>query len=246
MPHSLFGKALTIYRSAIGDHNLQVAATLTGLAYAAVWKSDYPLAEHYEREALSIFQQTVSRNHPDNAVALAILGYILTQRDKFAEAEQVLNEALQIERTVFGADNQRIAATEADFGVLYDREGDSIRAIAATETALQITRERRGSGHYLTGYYLDALANLFLSANNLPAAEADAREALAIYAKALPARHLYIASTHQLLGEVLLRRGSAGRMRKRSCALALDMNVATGGRRIAGVQRAAKRVWGGR
>jgi tetratricopeptide (TPR) repeat protein len=224
----LFGKALSIYRNAIGDHNLQVAATLNGLAYAAVWKSDYALAEHYEREALSIFQQTVSRNHPDNAVALAILGSILTQRDKYAEAEQVLNEALQIERTVFGADNQRIAATEADLGVLYDREGDSVRAIAATQTALQITRERRGSGHYLTGYYLDALANLFLSANNLPAAEADAREALAIYAKVLPPRHLYIASTHQLLGEVLLRRGSAAAA-ETELRTALEMNVALAG-----------------
>ncbi len=193
----------------------------------------------------SIFQQTVSRNHPDNAVALAILGNILTQRDKFAEAEQVLNEALQIERTVFGADNQRIAATEADLGVLYDREGDSIRAIAATQTALQITRDRRGSAHYLTGYYLDALANLFLSANNLPAAEADAREALAIYAKALPARHLYIASTHQLLGEVLLRRGSAGGGRS-GAARGARHECRRSRARIAGVRRAAKRVWAGR
>ena len=224
----LFGKALNIYRNATGDHNLQVAATLNGLADAAVWASDYPLAERYEREALSIFQQTVSRNHPDNAVALAILGSILTQRGKFAEAEQVLNEALQIERTVFGADNQRIAATEADLGVLYEREGDISRAIAATQTALKITRDRGGSSHYLTGYYLDALGNLYLSANDLPAAEADAREALAIYAQSLPARHLYIASTHQLLGEVLLRRGSLASA-EAELRTALDMNLGLAG-----------------
>jgi eukaryotic-like serine/threonine-protein kinase len=204
----LFGKALNIYRSAIGSQNLQVAATLNGLADAAVWKSDYPLAEHYEREALSIFQETVSRNHPDNAVALATLGSILTQRGKYVEAEQMLNEALQIERSVFGADNPRIVATEADLGTLYDREGDTARAIAATQIAYQITRDRLGSNHYLTGYYLDALANLFMKANDLPTAEADARQALAVYAQALPARHLYVASTHQLLGEVLLRRES--------------------------------------
>ena len=224
----LFGNALNIYRNATGDHNLQVAATLNGLADAAVWASDYPLAERYEREALSIFQQTVSRNHPDNAVALAILGSILTQRGKFAEAEQVLNEALQIERTVFGADNQRIAATEADLGVLYEREGDISRAIAATQTALKITRDRGGSSHYLTGYYLDALGNLYLSANDLPAAEADAREALAIYAQSLPARHLYIASTHQLLGEVLLRRGSLAAA-EAELRTALDMNLGLAG-----------------
>src|ERR1700693_5855520 len=37
----LFGKALGIYRSAMGNQNLQVAATLNGLASAAVWTSDY-------------------------------------------------------------------------------------------------------------------------------------------------------------------------------------------------------------
>jgi tetratricopeptide (TPR) repeat protein len=202
----LFGKALNIYRSVIGNQNVQVASTLNGLASTAVWMDDYPLAEHYQREALSIFQATVSRNHPDNAIALATLGYILIQRGKYAEAEQVLNEALQIERNVFGAGNQRIAAIEADFGLLYDREGDMTRAVAATQAALKITRDRLGAGHYMVGYYLDALANLYLKANDLPAAETDARQALAVYTLSLPARHLYVASTHQLLGEVLLRR----------------------------------------
>jgi tetratricopeptide (TPR) repeat protein len=204
----LFGKALAIYRGAIGNQNLQVAATLNGLATAAVWMSDYPLAEHYQREALGIFQATVSRNHPDNAVALATLGYILTQRDKYAEAEQDLNEALQIERSVFGADNQRTAAIEADLGILYNREGDMVRAVAATKSALKITRDQLGANHYRVGYYLDALATLYLKTNDLATAETDAREALAVYALALPARHLYVASTHQVLGEVLLRRGS--------------------------------------
>ena len=224
----LFGKALNIYRVTIGNQNLQVAATLNGLADAAVWMSDYPLAEHYERESLSIFQATVSRNHPDNAAALATLGTILTQRGKYAEAEQVLNEALQIEHIVFGTDNQRIAAIDADLGTLYDREGDTSRAIAATQTALKITRDRLGSSHYMVGYYLDALSNLFLKANDLPTAEAAARQALAVYAQALPARHLYLASTHQLLGEVLLRRGSPAAA-EAELRTALDMNMGLAG-----------------
>jgi tetratricopeptide (TPR) repeat protein len=224
----LFGKALDIYRKAIGNQNLQVAGALNGLASAANWMSDYPLAEHYEREALAIFQETVSRNHPDHAIALATLGSILTQRGKYAEAEQVLNEALQIERTVFGPDNPRIAAIEADLGILYDREGDLTRAITATETALKVTRERHGANHYAVGYYLDALANLFLKANDLPAAEADARQALAVYAKALPLRHLYVASTHELLGQILLRRGSLAGAEEELRA-ALDMNIALAG-----------------
>jgi eukaryotic-like serine/threonine-protein kinase len=224
----LFGKALNIYRTTLGNQNLQVAGTLNGLASTAVWMDDYPLAEHYQREALSIFQATVSRNHPDNAVALATLGYILTQREKYEEAEQVLNEALQIERNVFGVDSPRIAQIEADFGILYDREGDLTRAIAATQSALKITGDRLGPSHYMVGYYLDALANLFLKANDLPTAETDARRALAVYAQALPARHLYVASTHQLLGEVLLRRGSMAAA-EAELRTALDINVGLAG-----------------
>jgi serine/threonine protein kinase/tetratricopeptide (TPR) repeat protein len=224
----LFGKALNIYRGAIGEQNLPVAATLNGLATAAVWVSDYPLAEHYQREALGIFQATVSRNHPDNAVALATLGYILTQREKFQEAERVLNEALQIERNVFGADTPRIAQIEADLGILYDKEGDLPRAIAATQNALKITRDRLSPNHYMAGYYLDALANLYLKSNDLPTAEKDARQALEVYAQALPARHLYVATTTQLLGEVLLRRGFPAAAETQLRA-ALDMNVSLEG-----------------
>src|ERR1700722_3640205 len=224
----LFGKALNIYRNTIGNQNLQVAATLNGLADAAVWMSDYPLAEHYEREALSIFQETVSRNHPDNAVALATLGSVLTQRGKYAEAEQVLNEALQIERNVFGTDNPRIATVEEDFGILYDREGDMTRAVAATQAALRITRDRLGANHFMVGYYLDALANLYLKAGDLATAETDARQALAVYAQALPPRHLYVASTHQLLGEVLLRRGALAAA-EAELRTASDMNAGLAG-----------------
>jgi eukaryotic-like serine/threonine-protein kinase len=224
----LFGDALGMYRRTIGNQNLQVATTLNGLADAAVWMNDYPLAEHYEREALGIFQETVSRNHPDNAIALATLGSILTQRQKYVEAEQVLTEALQIEKNVFGADNPRIAAIDADLGILYERQGDLPRAIAATQSALKIARERFPANHYMVGYYLDALGHRYLQANDLANAEADARQALAVYAQSLPAHHLYVASGHQLLGEVLLRRGSLSAA-EAELRTAFDMNLSLAG-----------------
>jgi tRNA A-37 threonylcarbamoyl transferase component Bud32/Tfp pilus assembly protein PilF len=224
----MFGRALAIYRAAAGGQDLQVAAALDGLAAAAIWKADYPLAERYQRDALAIFQATVGRNYPDNAVALANLGYILIQREKYAEAEQVLNEVLQIDRDVFGADNQRLAAIEADLGLLYDRQGDPARAIEATKIALKITADRLGANHYLTGYYLDALGNLYLETDDLATAESDARQALAVYAQALPVRHLYVAATRQLLGDILLRRGSTAAAEAEIRA-ALDINIALAG-----------------
>jgi eukaryotic-like serine/threonine-protein kinase len=150
------------------------------------------------------------------------------ERGKYAEADQTLNEALEIERNVFGPDNQRIAAIEADLGALYQREGDPERAMALTQDAVRIIKSRLGAGHYLTGYYLDSLADLYLKDNKLEAAESHARQALAVYAQALPAQHLYVAGTRQLLGEVLLRRGQLAQA-EAEVRTALDIDTALAG-----------------
>jgi hypothetical protein len=93
---------------------------------------------------------------------------------------------------------------------------------------VRITTDRLGLGHYLTGYYLHGLAALYLKANDLATAENYARQALAVYAQALPVRHLYVSSTRRLLGEILLQRGSlaAGEAEIRS---ALDTEIALAG-----------------
>ena len=114
---------------------------------------------------------------------------------------------MQIERTVLGEDSERVAQTESHLGLLYDRQGDTARAIEATGNAVKIASKRLGLNHYLTGYYLNALANLYLKANELAAAEESARQALAVFAQSLPAQHLYVATVRQTLGDVLLRRG---------------------------------------
>jgi serine/threonine protein kinase/tetratricopeptide (TPR) repeat protein len=224
----LLGEALDIYRGKLGNQHVAVASALSSLGSAALWMRDLPLAEHYEREAMTIFQATVSRNHPDHAAALATLGYILTQRGKYTEAEQVLNEALEIERSVFGANNQRVADIESHLGLLYDLQGDPVRAIEATQIAVRIATDRLGLNHYLTGYYLDCLATLSLKVNDISGAEKYARQALAVYAQALPPRHLYVATARLWLGEALLRRGSlaAAEVELRT---ALDMSVSLAG-----------------
>src|SRR5258708_19965356 len=76
-----------------------------------------------------------------------------------------------------------------------------------TQDALRIISERLGPDHYQVGYFMDAVAKLYLDGGNLDAAESTARQVLQIYAKSLPLRHLYVSATRHLLGEVLLRRG---------------------------------------
>ena len=223
----LFSGALNLYQTLPGNQHPSIASALSGLAYVAMWNGDYLPAEQYQRDALKIIRETEGRNHPDHSVALAGLGYILTQRGKYAEAEQTLNEALDIERAVFGTDDQRIAVIKSDLGILYGLEGDSTRAIAVSEEAVSMSRSGLGDGNYLTGYFLDGLASQRLKTGNFNAAEADARRALAIFGKTLPARHLYVASTRQLLGEILMSRGLLGEAELETrTALDIDMSVA--------------------
>jgi hypothetical protein len=62
----------------------------------------------------------------------------------------------------------------------------------------------------------------------LPKAEETARQSLAVFAKSLPPKHLYVASGKLTLGEILLRRGSmaAAESELRS---SVDINTALAG-----------------
>lgn len=202
-----FGEALKIYNT-LGNEQLAVAQTLSGLASSSSWMDDFASAERYERQAIDIFRATVSRNHPDHAMALDNLGYILTVRNKFREAEQLLTEALQIERSVFGAENERIAQVQAHLAQLYDRQGDVHRAVEASQRAIDIATRSLGPTHWRTGYYYERLADIYLRAGDDVAAESNARHAQSIFQQSLPTQHLQVASAHQMLGESLLRRGS--------------------------------------
>ena len=63
---------------------------------------------------------------------------------------------------------------------------------------------------------------------NLDAAESTARQVLKMYAKSLPPRHLYVAATRHLLGEVLLRRGQLSEAESELRA-ALDIDLGSAG-----------------
>jgi tetratricopeptide (TPR) repeat protein len=134
---------------------------------------------------------------------------------------------MQIERGDFGVDNQRVASIEANLGTLYERENDPARAMRMTKDALRIISERLPPDHYQVGYFLDAVAKLYLDAGDLENTEATARQVLAIYEKSLPPRHLYVAATRQLLGEALLRRGQLQEAEKElRAALDIDLSLA--------------------
>ena len=72
---------------------------------------------------------------------------------------------------------------------------------------MSIATSSTGEKHYLTGYYLDTLANLFFESGDLAAADTNMRHALGIYASTLQPNHLFVASSRQTMGEILLKKG---------------------------------------
>ena len=81
----------------------------------------------------------------------------------------------------------------------------------------------------MTGYYLDALANLYLKANDLPAAEAAARRGARRLRAVAAGRSISTSPPRdRLLGEILLRRGSLAAAEAELRA-ALDINTALAG-----------------
>jgi tetratricopeptide (TPR) repeat protein len=103
-----------------------------------------------------------------------------------------------------------------------------VRAMEMTQDALRIISERLSPDHYQVGYFMDAVAKLYLDGGDLDAAESTARQVLQIYAKSLPLRHLYVSATRHLLGEVLLRRGQLSEAETELRA-ALDIDLGSAG-----------------
>jgi serine/threonine protein kinase/Tfp pilus assembly protein PilF len=223
-----FQEALAIGQRTAGFPPMLLAATLNGLSSIANWASDYARAAEYERRALDIYEEQGTRNHPDNAVSMATYGQLLTHLGRYGEAERYLREALDIEVNVFGPNDWHVADVHANLGMLYAAQGDSQRAIEATQHAVDVSEASRGGKRYLTGYYLEALAMLHLKDGDLGAAESDIRAALANYAEALPARHLYVASARGWLGEIYLRKGELAEA-EAEMRTALDLTTALAG-----------------
>jgi len=157
------------------------------------------------------------------AELLESIGLAYRRQGLSERAIPLLEKAVAIRREEIPRDDHRAAAALANLAQALTDGGRLVPAEAYLRQALQMSR----ASDYLTGYYLDGLARLYWKAKQLSEAESYARQALAVYAQALPARHLYVASTRQLLGDILLQRGAfAGAETELRIAVDIDSAIA--------------------
>jgi tetratricopeptide (TPR) repeat protein len=179
--------------------------------------------------------------HPDVAQAQQNLAAVLSITDQ-ARAREVLTSALNAFEATYGADTGHTADVHHNLASLAFGEGDIEAARAHIKRSIAIHRAELGEDHRAVADGLIASTHYWIDEQPEVAADA-AREALAIYAKALP------ADAPDWM-QIRLRAGAAifvGGDRPRGLALARqaidDLDAHPGRNRIADWIDVAKYAW---
>jgi eukaryotic-like serine/threonine-protein kinase len=103
------------------------------------------------REVLHLGAERVRTELDDQpavqARLLRIIGVSLLELGQHAEAEAVLQDALRIARATFSSDDIRLAATQNNLAMFYDRTGHAAKAEPLYRESLEIRRRALGPDH---------------------------------------------------------------------------------------------------
>ena len=112
----------------------------------------------------------------------------------------MLREALGIEEQVYGKVHPRVAGTLNELGKIAQQQGSLNEAEADFSRMAEIYRSVYAGKHYYIGIALSNLAGVYVERKNYTLAERLFREAIQIYADALPPGHLNAGIAHVRLG----------------------------------------------
>jgi serine/threonine protein kinase len=205
----LLNEALGIYTETTGPTSVEVGAVYAHLANIRMWEFKWTQAENLLEQANAIFSDRLARTHPDYFTTLGLLGYAKLQLGSLDEAEKLINESLQLQRQVFGEASPMVASALQNLAMLHEKQKLYPRAIENLREALAIRDKVSSKPDGDKGYLIDSIANLYYKMGNLADAEREVRAALEIYATTLASDHMYVASSKELLGEILFARGDA-------------------------------------
>lgn len=135
--NDLASKATSIHQKAIVQMNL-------GSLYLNQGKNDLSLESL--QSALENFQKENKSTSLEAAQALAYLGNLYRATGKYAQAEEQLSMTLAIRQKYFKENNEWIAATYNDLGLVFS-EIDNDKALDFYEKALKIYEKLHGKDH---------------------------------------------------------------------------------------------------
>ncbi len=124
----LYHEALALRRERLGPEHLDVAQSLSSLAWVCRRLQRFGEAEALYLEALAIRRKLLGSDDPDVARSLTSLGACLTKEGRYLEAEKSLTEALMILRKAPDPPHSYECVTLDELAELYEVWGQSQRA----------------------------------------------------------------------------------------------------------------------
>jgi serine/threonine-protein kinase len=205
----LLEEALELRRQTLGEH-LDVAQSLTELAFVLDQKGDYRTAEALDREALAMERRLLGSEHEVVADTMNDLASVLYNKGDSQAAEALWREVLPMQRKLLGNDHAAVASTLNNLaGMAFDR-GDYSGAAELWRETLEMHRSLTGEGHPVVASGLSNLAGALFEMGNARGAEVLHREALALRRKVFGVDHPDVAASLSNLAVVLREEGDAG------------------------------------
>ena len=202
---SMFHRSLTVARDLYGERHPLVADALINIGAVHFQRGEWKEADRYDRDGLAIIQRVYGDNDPRTAAALTMLSRTLVAEEKFGEAFPLARQALAIRERVFGTVSPQAASTVNELGIMALRAKKYDDADAFFARNADIYRAVFKGPHNLLGTALANRGSVYMARGDNVNAERLFREALDVFGKTLPDKHLDIGIARIKLGRSLLR-----------------------------------------
>jgi len=199
--------ALAGYQKLFSNENLNVASSLSDLAFALRQQRKFAEAETDYRKSLAIRRKLLGDEHPDVAKSLTCLATVLWRERKLGDAETLCREALAMQRKLLGGTNLDVAETLNSLAVVLAQQGKLPEAELQFREALEMRRKLHGDDHPQVAETLKNLGNTIYQEGKLAEAETIYRDALAIQRRVRTDEHPATLTTLDALLTTLAGQG---------------------------------------
>ena len=185
----LLQQALKLRRAILGSTHLDVAFTLTLLAYLYKRQDQYAQAEPLYREALRIQEKMLSQHDPDVADSNSELGDIYFELDRYDEALKHYQRALSI-YDHHKQDDLEVVHILHMLAAIYNIQSQYTQSEPLLERAIKLHKAILGPNHQKVSISLTRLADLYKRQKRYEQALPLYQEALRIREKTIPPNEL--------------------------------------------------------
>jgi tetratricopeptide (TPR) repeat protein len=203
----LLERALAIYETTVGAHQVEVGGILNSLGLVFRDEADLAGARAHLERALAIQEATLGLGHPDVGVTLERLGRVLRDQGDLAGARAHLERAHIVLQAALGPEHPWVGRNLDYLGLVLHDQGDLAGARGHLEQAHAILQTALGPDHPWVGRSLDSLGQVLRDQGDLTGARGHLERALAIDEATIGADHPQVGSILENLGHVLHDQG---------------------------------------